>query len=121
MRNIVNATAAADTTADATATADATVDTKATELPEEPDALPAKRRKILHQEKAVVAASGNSRSIKFLNVDIAGLQETYLGQIIAPLGGQVKRAAMEASSADGSPTFSRMSGIQEWKNAVGRD
>lgn len=33
-------------------------------------------------------------------------------------GGQVKRAAMEAISADGSPTFSRMSGIQEWSNAV---
>ena len=46
------------------------------------------------------------------------LETNFLGQIIPPLGGQVKRAAMEECAPNFSPTFSRMSGIQEWKNAV---
>jgi hypothetical protein len=41
-----------------------------------------------------------------------------LGKIIPPMGGQVKRAVMEEACAEGSPSFSRMSGIQEWRNAV---
>ena len=60
----------------------------------------------------------NPRSIKNLDCDLAALHGAYLGEIIAPLGGQVKRAAMEAASPRCSPTFSRMSGIQEWRNAV---
>ena len=53
-----------------------------------------------------------------LRADVAGIRKRSLGRIIPPLGGQVKRAAMEALSAEGPPTFSRMSGIQEWANAV---
>ena len=30
----------------------------------------------------------------------------------------MKRAVMEEACAEGSPSFSRMSGIQEWRNAV---
>ena len=37
---------------------------------------------------------------------------------LSHVGGQVKRAVMDLASASGSPKFSRMSGIQEWKNAV---
>ena len=62
--------------------------------------------------------STNPRSIKNLNVDLKHLDGDFLGQIIAPLGGQVKRAAMMECAPKSSPTFSRMSGIQEWKNAV---
>ena len=60
----------------------------------------------------------NPSSIKNLDVDLDGLRERFLGRIIPPLGGQVKRAVMEAASAGGPPTFSRMSGIQEWRNCV---
>ena len=59
----------------------------------------------------------NARSCKNLTVDVERLASLHLGRIIPPLGGQVKRAAMEAA-AGGSVTFSRMSGIQEWENAV---
>ena len=59
-----------------------------------------------------------SRSCKYLRADLEKLQSEWLGNIIPPLGGQVKRAAMEEVSAEGSPTFSRLSGIQEWLNAV---
>ena len=32
-------------------------------------------------------------------VDLEALRRTHLGRVIAPLGGQVKRAVMEAASA----------------------
>ena len=57
-------------------------------------------------------------SIKFLNVDVERLHSSWLGKTIPPLGGQVKRAVMELAVSKGSPKFSRMSGIQEWRNAV---
>lgn len=60
----------------------------------------------------------NPRSCKNLRVDLEHLDMNFLGKIIPPLGGQVKRAVMEEASANGSPKFSRMSGIQEWRNAV---
>ena len=64
------------------------------------------------------APPANPSSIKHLDVDLDGLRARYLGKIIPPMGGQVKRAVMEAASAGGPPTFSRMSGIQEWRNCV---
>jgi hypothetical protein len=60
----------------------------------------------------------NPRSIKNLKVDLKHLTNHFLGRIIPPLGGQVKRAAMEECAPTSSPTFSRMSGIQEWKNSI---
>jgi len=59
-------------------------------------------------------------SVKFLNVDVERLHSSWLGKIVPPMGGQVKRAVMElaVSSKRCSPKFSRMSGIQEWNNAV---
>lgn len=80
-----------------------------------------KRQKILHANRNAEPAAArptNTRSCKNLNADLEGLHTKFLGEIIPPLGGQVKRAAMEAASAEGSPSFSRMSGIQEWQNAV---
>ena len=76
-----------------------------------------KRRKIVRRD-ASIPKSSNGRSIKNLKVDLEGLQERHLGMIIPPLGGQVKRAAMEAAITGVVPMFSRMSGIQEWENAV---
>lgn len=80
-----------------------------------------KRQKILHSTRHVEPSPAkpvNARSCKALNADREGLRTKHLGEVIPPMGGQVKRAAMEAASAEGSPTFSRMSGIQEWQNAV---
>ena len=77
-------------------------------------AVPAARS--VSAQKVPVRAS-NPRSCRNLKVDFGHL-DTFLGNIIPPMGGQVKRAVMEEASADGSPTFSRMSGIQEFKNAV---
>ena len=57
-------------------------------------------------------------SIRNLDVDVDGLRRRFLGRVVPPLGGQVKRAVMEAASPGVSPTFSRMSGIQEWRNAI---
>jgi hypothetical protein len=71
-----------------------------------------------HQIEPLPARSTNPRSIKNLCVDLKHLNTNFLGQIIPPLGGQVKRAAMLECAPKSSPTFSRMSGIQEWKNAV---
>lgn len=49
-----------------------------------------------------------------MSVDLSKLS---LGEEISPIGGtQYKRAVMEA--AGNKPTFSRMSGIQEWQNCV---
>jgi hypothetical protein len=79
-----------------------------------------KRQKILHANRSEEPPPKpvNARSCKNLNADIDGLRAKYLGEIIPPMGGQVKRAAMEAASAEGPPSFSRMSGIQEWENAI---
>ena len=94
-----------------------------------PEKLPSKRTRkstvvyapgateVTHPPSKQVA-SGMRESIKFLNVDFDKLDAHYLGRIIAPLGGQVKRAVMECASAGGTPTFSRMSGIQQWANAI---
>ena len=57
-------------------------------------------------------------SIRNLDADVDGLRRRFLGRVVPPLGGQVKRAVMEAASPGVSPTFSRMSGIQEWRNAI---
>ena len=67
---------------------------------------------------ARAAKPSNPRSCKNLKVDLDHLNTHFLGQIIPPLGGQVKRAVMEEASATCSPKFSRMSGIQEWRNAI---
>ena len=58
------------------------------------------------------------QSIKELNVNLKYLDMNYLGKIIPPMGGQVKRAVMETSCTSGTPKFSRMSGIQKWKNCI---
>ena len=76
----------------------------------------------VHSSKAEARASAkqvsNPRSCKNLKVDLDHLDTHFLGKIIPPLGGQVKRAVMEEASASCSPKFSRMSGIQEWRNAI---
>ena len=71
-----------------------------------------KRQKILHANRTEEPPPKpvNSRSCKNLNADVDGLHTKWLGEIIPPMGGQVKRAAMEAASAEGPPSFSRMSG-----------
>ena len=66
----------------------------------------------------VATAPTNPQSCRNLRCAVSHLKETWLGKIIPPLGGQVKKAAMEQACAEGSPTFSRMSGIQEFKDAV---
>ena len=91
----------------------------AAETSDDPPAT--KRQKILHANRKAELAPAkpvNARSCKVLNVDLEGLAIKLLGEVIPPMGGQVKRAAMEAASAEGPPSFSRMSGIQEWQNAV---
>ena len=100
------------------------------EVPVEiPDALPGKRRRKAVKRFAAGEVpdagpreappkEGGRQSIKYLNVDLDKLEDMYLGNIIKPLGGQVKRAAMECAALGGAPVFSRMSGIQQWKNAI---
>ena len=44
---------------------------------------------------------------------------TQLGKCVKARTTQIKAAVMHAASLDGTmPTFSRMSGIQEWNNVV---
>ena len=82
----------------------------------DPVRRPAKRAKTQNVKSTKPA---NPHSIKVLNADVAKMQANWIGTIIPPWGGQVKRAAMEELySGKGSPRFSRMSGIQEWKNSV---
>jgi hypothetical protein len=68
--------------------------------------------------RSTAKSNTNQRSIKNLKVDLKHLNNNFLGEIIPPLGGQVKRAAMMECAPTCSPTFSRMSGIQEWKNSI---
>ena len=99
------------------------------ELPIEfPDQPPGKRRrkapdrygpaKTIVADSKKSAASGGRQSIKHLDVDLDYLDTNFLGKIIPPLGGQVKRAVMETSCRSATPKFSRMSGIQKWKNCI---
>ena len=91
-----------------------------------PDQPPGKRRRKAPDRygptKTIVAdkpaASGGRQSIKHLDVDLDYLDTKFLGKIIPPLGGQVKRAVMETSCRSATPKFSRMSGIQKWKNCI---
>ena len=77
-------------------------------------------REVVQSSRAAARSSkpSNPRSCKNLKADVAHLDAHFLGKIIPPLGGQVKRAVMEEASASCSPKFSRMSGIQEWRNAI---
>jgi hypothetical protein len=75
-----------------------------------------KRRKVKHSTEPRPKPA-SAKSCKNLVVDLERLANVHLGAVIPPLGGQVKRAAMEAA-AGGAVTFSRMSGIQEWENCV---
>jgi len=53
-----------------------------------------KRRKVLHSETAAPPAKPeNARSIKNLDCDLPDLRARYLGEIIAPLGGQVRTSS----------------------------
>ena len=98
------------------------------ELPVEfPDQPPGKRRRKStdRYNPTMVPSAGNKNaamggrlSIKYLDVDLDYLDKTFLGKIIPPLGGQVKRAVMETSCRKATPKFSRMSGIQKWKNCI---
>lgn len=75
----------------------------------EPVSPPPKRARVVDRP------APSERSCRSLCVDLSRLTA---GAEIAPLGGtQAKRAVMEAASAV-PPTFSRMSGIQEWQNCV---
>ena len=97
------------------------------EIPIEfPNQPPGKRRRKAPDRygptKSIVAdkpaAPGGRQSIKHLDVDLDYLDTNFLGKIIPPLGGQVKRAVMETSCRSATPKFSRMSGIQKWKNCI---
>lgn len=66
--------------------------------------------------RAATAADLNPRSIRNLDVALDALYTTHLGEVMLPA---YKRTVMHNASADGMmPRFSRMSGIQEWSNAV---
>ena len=68
------------------------------------------------RKRARTAAAGprpppaTATSIRNLDADVDSLRRRFLGRVVPPLGGQVKRAVMEAASPGVSPTFSRMSG-----------
>ena len=52
-------------------------------------------------------------------MDLVRLERSWVGKVVVPKGGQVKRAVMELANATESPVrFSIQSGIQEWRNAV---
>ena len=55
-----------------------------------------------------------------MKVAVAKLQAPgQLGHKVTARTTQIKASVMQAASLDGTmPTFSRMSGIQEWDNAV---
>mmetsp|Transcript_11894 Transcript_11894/g.16112 ORF Transcript_11894/g.16112 Transcript_11894/m.16112 type:complete len:315 (+) Transcript_11894:150-1094(+) len=82
------------------------------------DERPNKRKRI--QPKAKSTESLSSRSSRILQIrDTSELVANFLGEYIPGVGGtQMKRGVMDTISADGPPSFSRMSGIQEWSNAV---
>jgi len=80
--------------------------------------IPKKRRRTISNQKSTTQSKPSS--IKNLRVDVKKLKGS-IGKCISPVDGQVKRAAMEFGSQTTSsvtPTFSRMSGIQEWKNCI---
>jgi hypothetical protein len=95
-----------------------------------PPELPGKRRRqatnrfnpsaVVEQVTSTTTSNSNRgrQSIKDLTVNMKYLDTNFLGKIIPPLGGQVKRAVMEASCTNGTPKFSRMSGIQKWRNCI---
>jgi hypothetical protein len=66
--------------------------------------------------RAATAADLNPRSIRNLDVGLDALHSTHLGEVMLPA---YKRTVMQNANSDGTmPRFSRMSGIQEWSNAV---
>ena len=71
---------------------------------------------------SAVAAAGRvgKRSCRVMQVDIQKLQAApQLGRRVFAATTQIKASVMQAASLDGTmPTFSRMSGIQEWDNAI---
>ena len=60
------------------------------------------------------------RSCRFMQVDINKLQgQRQLGRLVETNSTQIKASVMQTASLSGQmPKFSRMSGIQEWENAV---
>ena len=69
---------------------------------------------------ATKSAKVNSRSCRFMSVDVEKLQaQDQLGKFVTARTTQIKASVMQAAAVGGvMPTFSRMSGIQEWENAV---
>lgn len=62
---------------------------------------------------------GSANSIKNLDVGIARLDGEYLGEHIPAFQStQIKAGVMRLAAAPAVPKFSRMSGIQAWRNAV---
>lgn len=57
-------------------------------------------------------------SIKMIDANVELLDREFVGHLIAPLGTQVKHAVMALAAGKLSVRFNRMSGIQEWRNAV---
>ena len=63
--------------------------------------------------------NSSANSIKNLDVCIARLDKEYLGEHIpAYQSTQIKAGVMRLAAAPAVPKFSRMSGIQAWRNAV---
>ncbi|EGD78354.1 hypothetical protein PTSG_12881 [Salpingoeca rosetta] len=67
---------------------------------------------------AIANAKYGRVSCKQLRANVERMVLQHLGRSIPRIGGQVKRAVMELAAAPHSVTFNRMSGIQEWANAV---
>eukprot|EP00041_Stephanoeca_diplocostata_P003463 m.34866 g.34866 ORF g.34866 m.34866 type:complete len:308 (+) comp14336_c0_seq2:188-1111(+) len=80
--------------------------------------LSRKRRRTIPKSLRHPSPCVQSKSCRCLRADHKSLAKKFLGKVIPPVGGQVKRAAMDVLSAEGAPVFSNMSGIQEWVNAV---
>lgn len=72
-----------------------------------------RRRSAAPRREAELPADSSKR----LSARIDHMLDTFLGAPIPKLGGQVKAAVMR-EAAGRMPRFNRMSGIQEWTNAV---
>ena len=99
-------------------------DTKQRKLIQSKDTYVSHRRKrkyrTIAQPKKKSQSQRGKRSCRDMKVDIDKLlSKNQLGLHVYAPTTQIKASVMHAASLDGTmPTFSRMSGIQEWENAI---
>jgi len=89
------------------------------------DELPTRARspdagRITKRKAGSSRANVGTRSCRVMQADVAKLQsKDQLGRFVKAATTQIKASVMQHASLTGAmPTFSRMSGIQEWSNAV---